>query len=72
MLGENHPSTLTSASGFAADLRALGEYQVACELEEDILARRRRVLGENHPDTLTSANNLAADLRALGEASADP
>ena len=36
-------------------------------LDEDTLARRRRVLGDDHPDTLTSANNLAADLAALGE-----
>ena len=39
----------------------------ARELDEDTLARRRRVLGEDHPDTLTSANNLALDLYALGE-----
>jgi len=37
------------------------------ELDEDTLARRRRVLGEDHPDTLLSANNLAADLHNLGE-----
>ena len=41
-------------------------------MDEDTLARRRRVLGEDHPDTLRSANNLAADLRALGEAGDDP
>jgi hypothetical protein len=43
----------------------LGEYQQARALDEDTLARRRRVLGHDHPDTLISANNLAADLRAL-------
>ena len=37
------------------------------QLDEDTLARRRRVLTDDHPDTLISANNLAADLRALGE-----
>ena len=31
----------------------LGEYQAARDLDEDTLARRRRVLGEDHPDTLT-------------------
>jgi len=40
--------------------------EAARELDEDTLARRRRVLGENHPDTLTSAGSLVADLRALG------
>jgi Tetratricopeptide repeat len=43
----------------------LGEYQRARELDEDILARRRRILGEDHPRTLTSARNLAADLRQM-------
>ena len=46
---------------------SLGDLQAARELDEDTLARRRRVLGEDHPDTLTSASNLAADLCALGE-----
>jgi Tetratricopeptide repeat len=51
----------------AAELRELGEYQQARELDEDALARRRRVLGDDHPDTLASASNLATDLRALGQ-----
>ncbi len=40
------------------------------ELEEDTLARRRRVLGPDHPDTLWSASSLATSLRALGETGA--
>jgi cell fate (sporulation/competence/biofilm development) regulator YlbF (YheA/YmcA/DUF963 family) len=67
VLGEDHPSTLTSANNLAANLRALGEYQRARDLAEDTLTRRRRVLGEDHPSTLASAINLAADLRVLGE-----
>jgi Tetratricopeptide repeat len=39
----------------AAALFELGEYQAARELNEDILARRRRVLGEDHRDTGASA-----------------
>ena len=54
-----------------ADLANLGEHQAARDLDEDTLARRRRVLGADHPDTLRSASNLAADLRALGEAAGD-
>jgi hypothetical protein len=42
-----------------------GKAQV--QLDEDTLARRRRVLGEDHPDTLTSAFTLAAQLSELGE-----
>ena len=72
MLGEDHPDTLDSAGNLAADLRDLGEYEAARELDEDTLARRRRVLGEDHPDTLDSANNLAVDLRALNVARDDP
>jgi hypothetical protein len=45
----------------------LGQYQRARALDEDTVARYRRVLGDDHPDTLTSANNAAVDLRALGE-----
>ena len=72
MLGEDHPDTLTSASNLAIDLRALGETQAARELDEDTLARSRRVLGDDHPRTLTSASNLAIDLRALGETETRP
>jgi hypothetical protein len=51
------------------DLRGLGNYQAARELDEDTLARRRRLLGEEHPDTKKSAGNLALDERLLrGEA----
>ena len=45
----------------------MGRYAEAGELDEDTLARSRRVLGDDHPDTLTSAHNLAFDLRNLGE-----
>ena len=45
----------------------MGEHERARQLDEDTLARQRRVLGDDHPDTLSSANNLAVDLRELGE-----
>ncbi len=54
-----HPGTVTSASNLAAIVGHPGEHQAARELDEDTLARRRRVLGEDHPDTLTSAHGLA-------------
>ena len=75
-MGDGQPEAHATPAGVAqalgrldpgAHLRALGEYQQARALDEDTLARRRRVLGDDHPDTLTSANNVAADLRALGE-----
>ena len=61
------PTHCVSAHNLAMDLYELGEVQAARELDEDTLARRRRVLGDDHPDTLNSATSLAADLRALGE-----
>ena len=64
ILGEDHPSTLGSASNLAVVLRALGDVQAARDLHQDTLDRMRRVLGPDHPDTLASANNL----RLLGEA----
>jgi len=69
-LGPDDPGTLNAATTLAAGLSALGRYGKARELDEDAVARYRRVLGEDHPNTLTSASNLAADLRALGEADA--
>jgi hypothetical protein len=36
------------------------------QLDEDSLARRRRVLGEDHRATLASADNMALSLRAVG------
>ncbi|WP_128423435.1 MULTISPECIES: tetratricopeptide repeat protein [Frankia] len=36
-------------------------------MDEDTLARRRRVLGEDQPDTLTAAANLADQLISLGD-----
>ncbi|UOX88783.1 tetratricopeptide repeat protein [Amycolatopsis sp. FBCC-B4732] len=59
----DHPSTLISAGNLAISLRQLGEYQRARELDEDTLARFKRVLGEDHPDTVIAASNLAAGLR---------
>jgi hypothetical protein len=46
-----------------------GDYdsRAQVQLDEDTLARRRRVLGEDHPDALTAASNLAMSLRAVGE-----
>ncbi|WP_370968217.1 FxSxx-COOH system tetratricopeptide repeat protein [Amycolatopsis sp. cg9] len=65
--GDDHRSTLVAANNLAAGLRRVGEYERARELDEDTLARRKRVLGEDHPDTLNSALGLALDLSDLGE-----
>jgi tetratricopeptide (TPR) repeat protein len=59
--------TLAAANNLAAIFRGLGEYERARELDEDTLARSRRVLGEDHPATLLSASSLGLDLHLLGE-----
>jgi hypothetical protein len=65
--GADDHHTLWAASQLAIALRGFGDYRAARTLDEDVLARRRRVLGEDHPDTLVSASKLAADLYGLGE-----
>jgi len=60
-------SVSDSANNLAVDLRDLGDYQAARDLDNDTLTRRCRLLGSDHPSTLTSASNLAIDLTALGE-----
>jgi len=54
------------AGNLAACLRAAGDPDMARSLNEDTLARRRRVLGENHPLTLLAASNLAVSMHATG------
>ena len=66
-LGDDHENTLAVAHYLAWALRDMGRYAEARELDEDTLARCRRVLGDDHPNTLASATNLAVDLRGLGE-----
>ena len=66
-LGDDHENTLTVAHYLAWALRDTGRYTEARELDEDTLARTRRVLGDDDPNTLASAGALAYDLRNLGE-----
>jgi tetratricopeptide (TPR) repeat protein len=66
-LGPDDLSTLAAAQILAVALRNVGQNQAARELEEDTLARHRRILGEDHPGTLLSANILAVSLQELGE-----
>jgi hypothetical protein len=66
-LGLDHPQTLRIANAHGNALYALGGYAHASEIDQDTLARRRRLYGDDHPDTLASANNLASDLYWLGQ-----
>jgi tetratricopeptide (TPR) repeat protein len=66
-LGPDNSYTLWAANSLAQALRDMGRFAQAQDLDEDTLARRRRLIGEDHPHTFASANNLALDLRGLGE-----
>jgi CheY-like chemotaxis protein len=66
-LGDNDEHTQEAALYLAWALRDMGRYAEARELDEDTLARRRRVLGDDHTSTLSSATSLANVLRELGE-----
>ena len=65
--GADDTHALWAATNLADALRQMAEHAQARQLDEDTLARRRRVLGVNHPRTLDSANNLASVLRSLEE-----
>jgi tetratricopeptide (TPR) repeat protein len=47
--------------------RALGDYEAARLLDEQILLERRGSIGLDHPRTLRAARGLGGDLRGLGQ-----
>jgi len=64
--GADDALTLRVADATAQAYRDLGQAAKACEVDEDTMERRRRVLGDDHADTLAAAHNLAIDHHALG------
>ncbi|WP_097275904.1 tetratricopeptide repeat protein [Streptomyces sp. TLI_55] len=66
VLGVEHPDTLRTATGLAADLADVGRVEEAVDLGEETLGVQRRVLGVEHPNTLATAHNLAVRLAAVG------
>ncbi|MCH8133033.1 MAG: tetratricopeptide repeat protein, partial [Myxococcales bacterium] len=59
VLGEEHPSTLSTMNNLAILYEDQGRYDEAEPLYLKTLEIRKRVLGEEHPSTLSSMNNLA-------------
>ena len=51
VLGEDHPSTLSSLNNLAALFDDKGEYDRALPMYEECLAKYKRVLGDDHPST---------------------
>ena len=48
-LGDDDENTLAAVGYLAWALRDMGRYAEARELDEDTLARNRRMLGDDHP-----------------------
>ena len=67
VLGEEHPSTLTSMANLAATYWNQGRWKEAEELQVEVMQTSLRRIGEEHPDTLSSMANLAATYRKQGQ-----
>ena len=52
-LGDDDPHVWSVGDSLAWALRLMWRFAEARELDQDILARRRRILGEDHRDTLS-------------------
>ncbi|KAH7125055.1 hypothetical protein B0J13DRAFT_598998 [Dactylonectria estremocensis] len=63
VLGEEHPSTLTSMTNLALTYRNQGRWKEAEELQVRVMETRKTILGEEHSNTLSSMNNLAITYR---------
>ncbi len=66
VLGEKHPSTLTSMNNLASTYRNQGRWTEAKQMEVQVMEMSRRVLGEEYPDTLGSMANLAFTIKEQG------
>ena len=66
ILGDDHPSTLTSMNNLALTYGDQGRTGEAAMMQEEVLQKRRRILGDDHPSTLTSMSNLALTYRDQG------
>src|SRR3984957_4465170 len=67
VLGEEHPSTLTSMANLALTYWNQGRWKEGEVLDVLVMETRKRVLGEEHPSTLTSMGNLALTYRNQGQ-----
>ena len=67
LLGDAHPSTLSSISSMGNLLYAQGDYDEVMPYYMGVLETKRRVLGDGHPDTLKSINSMGRLLQRLGK-----
>jgi len=66
VLGQEHPSTLTSMGNLVSTYINQGRWKEAEELEVQVMETRKRVLGQEHPHTLSSMGNLASTYMSQG------
>lgn len=68
VVGHHDSEYLRAAGGLAADLRALGRYEEAYGLSQEVCEAYEELMGdESHPAVLAARNNLAVSLRLLGD-----
>jgi hypothetical protein len=67
VLGNKHPSILTSMNNLAEVLRDQAKYEQAEAILRRALRLRETVLGQKHPSTRASMNDLADVLRDQGK-----
>jgi len=66
-LGDKHPYTLATRSSLAADLRALGYYHAALDLDLETYESWNTAYGDEYRGTLSAANNLALSYLLTGD-----
>ena len=58
MLGEEHPSTLTSMANLAVTCWNQGRRNEAIEILKEVVDLRTKTIGVNHPDTIGALKRL--------------
>jgi len=59
-----------TAGSLGGDLRAIGRYREALEMDQRTYPAWTALYGEDHQRTLSAANNLATSLRLSGDVTA--
>ncbi|OAG03713.1 kinesin light chain [Paraphaeosphaeria sporulosa] len=67
VLGNEHPSTLTTMGNLATVLANQGKYEAAEVMNKQTLSLSKTVLGREHPETLMTMSNLATVLDSQGK-----
>lgn len=66
-LGPDHADTLASSSQHALTAFVLGQRAEALAEQQDVVARRQRILGEAHPETLRAQSFIARARFEMGQ-----